>query len=88
MYFVSCILKFNSFFQFYLVSKFSLLQSRRGSQGRKENQIYTADEQRALAMMKIEEHAKREEKIKGNLRQMIQEQMKEAELEQEKEEND
>jgi len=38
---------------------------------RKENQIYSADEKRALAMFNKEERQKRENKILGQFREMI-----------------
>lgn len=38
---------------------------------RKENQIYSADERRALAMFHYEEHQKKENKILGDLRELI-----------------
>lgn len=38
---------------------------------RKENQIYSADEKRALAMFSKEERAKRESLILGGLREMV-----------------
>jgi hypothetical protein len=39
---------------------------------RKENQIYSADEKRALAMFSKEERSKRENKILGQFREIIQ----------------
>ena len=38
---------------------------------RKENQIYSADEKRALQMFNKEERQKRENKILGQFREMI-----------------
>jgi len=38
---------------------------------RKENQIYSADEKRALAMFSREERQKRETKIVGQFREMV-----------------
>ena len=38
---------------------------------RKENQIYSADEKRALAMFSREERQKREIKIVGQFREMV-----------------
>ena len=38
---------------------------------RKENQIYSADEKRALAMFSKEERVKRENKILGQFREMV-----------------
>ena len=38
---------------------------------RKENQIYSADEKRALAMFSREERQKRETKILGQFKQMV-----------------
>ncbi len=38
---------------------------------RKENQIYTADEKRALAVFSREERQKREVKILGQFREMV-----------------
>jgi hypothetical protein len=38
---------------------------------RKENQIYSADEKRALAMFSREERQKREVKILGQFREMV-----------------
>jgi len=38
---------------------------------RKENQIYSADEKRALAMFSKEERQKRENKILGQFREMV-----------------
>ena len=38
---------------------------------RKENQIYSADEKRALAMFSREERQKRETKILGQFREMV-----------------
>ena len=38
---------------------------------RKENQIYSADEKRALAMFSLEERRKRDTKIIGQFRQMV-----------------
>ena len=43
---------------------------------RKENQIYSADEKRALAMFSKEERQKRENKILGEFRDMVQEKLK------------
>jgi len=43
---------------------------------RKENQIYSADEKRALAMFSKEERVKRENKILGQFREMVQEKLK------------
>lgn len=43
---------------------------------RKENQIYSADEKRALAMFSKEERQKRENKILGQFREMIHEKLK------------
>ena len=42
---------------------------------RKENQIYSADEKRALAMFSKEERVKKENKILGQFRGMIQEKL-------------
>lgn len=39
---------------------------------RKENQIYSADEKRALAMFSKDERQKRENKILGQFKDMIQ----------------
>lgn len=39
---------------------------------RKENQIYSADEKRALAMFSKDERQKRENKILGQFKEMIQ----------------
>ena len=39
---------------------------------RKENQVYSAEEQRALAMLNLEERTKREEKIIAEFRQLLQ----------------
>lgn len=38
---------------------------------RKENQIYSADEKRALAMFSKEERQKRENRILGQFREMV-----------------
>jgi len=43
---------------------------------RKENQIYSADEKRALAMFSKEERVKRENKILGQFREMVQDKLK------------
>jgi len=43
---------------------------------RKENQIYSADEKRALAMFSKEERVKRENKILGQFREMVHEKLK------------
>jgi len=43
---------------------------------RKENQIYSADEKRALAMFSKEERVKRENKILGQFRDMVQDKLK------------
>lgn len=43
---------------------------------RKENQIYSADEKRALAMFSKEERQKRENKILGQFRDMVQDKLK------------
>jgi len=43
---------------------------------RKENQIYSADEKRALAMFSKEERQKRENKILGQFREMVQDKLK------------
>ena len=43
---------------------------------RKENQIYSADEKRALAMFSKEERQKRENKILGEFRDMVQDKLK------------
>jgi len=43
---------------------------------RKENQIYSADEKRALAMFSKEERQKRENKILGQFREMVHEKLK------------
>jgi len=43
---------------------------------RKENQIYSADEKRALAMFSKEERQKRENKILGQFREMVSEKLK------------
>jgi len=43
---------------------------------RKENQIYSADEKRALAMFSKEERVKRENKILGQFREIIQDKLK------------
>jgi len=43
---------------------------------RKENQIYSADEKRALAMFSKEERDKRENKILGQFREMVQDKLK------------
>jgi len=43
---------------------------------RKENQIYSADEKRALAMFSKEERLKRENKILGQFREMVSEKLK------------
>lgn len=43
---------------------------------RKENQIYSADEKRALAMFSKEERQKRENKILGQFREMIHDKLK------------
>merc|ERR1712038_748183 len=43
---------------------------------RKENQIYSADEKRALAMFSKEERQKRENKILGQFRDMVHEKLK------------
>ena len=45
---------------------------------RKENQIYSADEKRALAMFSKEERQKRENKILGQFREMVQEKLKKS----------
>ena len=45
---------------------------------RKENQIYSADEKRALAMFSKEERQKRENKILGQFREMVQDKLKHA----------
>ena len=45
---------------------------------RKENQIYSADEKRALAMFSKEERQKRENKILGDFREMVQEKLKKS----------
>jgi len=45
---------------------------------RKENQIYSADEKRALAMFSKEERQKRENKILGQFREMVQDKLKNA----------
>ena len=42
---------------------------------RKENQIYSADEKRALAMFSKEERVKRENKILGQFRDMVQDKL-------------
>ena len=42
---------------------------------RKENQIYSADEKRALAMFSKEERVKRENKILGQFREMVQDKL-------------
>ena len=42
---------------------------------RKENQIYSADEKRALAMFSKEERVKRENKILGQFRGMVQDKL-------------
>lgn len=39
---------------------------------RKENQVYSAEEKRALALLKFEEKAKRENKVIGEFREMLQ----------------
>ena len=44
---------------------------------RKENQVYTAEERKALALLRYEEKAKREEKIRGELRGQLQERLRE-----------
>merc|ERR1712141_929197 len=43
---------------------------------RKENQIYSADEQRALAMFSKDERTKRENKILGQFRDMVKTKLK------------
>uniref|UniRef100_A0A0K2TVJ1 CG6066 CG6066PAlike [Tribolium castaneum] n=1 Tax=Lepeophtheirus salmonis TaxID=72036 RepID=A0A0K2TVJ1_LEPSM len=45
---------------------------------RKENQIYSADEKRALAMFSKEERDKRENKVLGQFREMIQDKLKKS----------
>ena len=45
---------------------------------RKENQIYSADEKRALAMFSKEERQKRENKILGQFREMIHDKLKQT----------
>jgi len=45
---------------------------------RKENQIYSADEKRALAAFSKEERQKRENKILGQLREMVHDKLKET----------
>eukprot|EP00038_Savillea_parva_P008916 m.180044 g.180044 ORF g.180044 m.180044 type:complete len:298 (+) comp14914_c0_seq1:106-999(+) len=45
---------------------------------RKENQIYTADERRALAMHNYEEHQKKEAAILANFRELLNEKKKKA----------
>lgn len=45
---------------------------------RKENQIYSADEKRALAMYSEEERKKREAKILGQYREMVREKLKKS----------
>ena len=42
---------------------------------RKENQIYSADAKRALAMFSKEERVKRENKILGQFREMVQDKL-------------
>ena len=38
---------------------------------RKENQVYSAEEKRALALFNYEEHQQREAKLLANLREMV-----------------
>ena len=45
---------------------------------RKENQIYSADEKRALAMFSKEERDKRENKVLGQFREMVTEKLKKS----------
>lgn len=45
---------------------------------RKEGQIYSADEKRALAMFNKEERLKREEKVMSHLKEMVQAKNKES----------
>merc|ERR1712026_174926 len=45
---------------------------------RKENQIYSADEKRALAMFSKEERVKRENKILGQFRDMVHDKLKKS----------
>ena len=45
---------------------------------RKENQIYSADEKRALAMFSKEEREKRENKVLGQFRDMVSEKLKKS----------
>ena len=45
---------------------------------RKENQIYSADEKRALAMFSKEERDKRENKVLGQFREMVSEKLKKS----------
>jgi len=45
---------------------------------RKENQIYSADEKRALAMFSKEEREKRENKVLGQFREMVTEKLKKS----------
>ena len=44
---------------------------------RKENQVYTAEERKALALLRYEEKAKREVKIQGEFRELLQQRLRE-----------
>ena len=44
---------------------------------RKENQVYTAEERKALALLRFEEKAKREVKIQGEFRELLQQRLRE-----------
>lgn len=59
--------------QIYLKINVSFLRHRRmeAVRIRKENQIYSADEKRALAMFSKEERQKRENLILGQFREMV-----------------
>ena len=43
---------------------------------RKENQVYTAEERKALALLRYEEKARREDKIRGEFRELLQERLR------------